>query len=404
MLNLDQFMDIRFLQKQGHSVREIARLTGHSRNTVRKMLRADGSPRPTRRECKSILDPFKDYLRQRWQEHGLSSVRLHQEIVALGFLGCSKLVSRFIARLRRSIQVSQRLTVRFETPPGEQAQCDWAEVGRFAMPDGIMARVYAFVMVLSFSRYMYIEFTRSMRVDVLIRCHQSAFAFFGGWPKRILYDNMRQVVIRPDRVNPRFNDFARYYGFEVKRHRPYRPRTKGKVERMVGYVRGNFLNGRSFAGMEDLNGQGRQWLGSVANVRVHATTGARPCDLLLEEPLTPIAGQQPYHLIHSVTRRVGAEALVRFERSDYSVPAGLVGQQVYVDASAGRILIRTKDLVVAEHERAKEAGQRVEAPVHVRERWQRSLEARPAPPKGCHITFAEEVQVRPLAVYAEVSS
>ena len=95
---------------------------------------------------------------------------------------------------------------------------------------------------------------------------------------------------------------------------------------------------------------------------------------------------------------------MRVERSDYSVPAGLVGQQVYLDASAGRILIRTKDLVVAEHERAKEAGQRVEAPVHVRERWQRSLEARPVPPKGCHITFAEEVQVRPLAVYAEVSS
>ena len=150
MLNLDQFMDIRFLHRQGHSVREIARLTGHSRNTVRKMLRADASPRPTRRECKSILAPFKEYLRQRWQEHGLSSVRLHQEIASQGFVGCTKLVSRFIARLHSSIQVSQRLTVRFETPPGEQAQCDWAEVGRFAMPDGVMARVYAFVMVLSF--------------------------------------------------------------------------------------------------------------------------------------------------------------------------------------------------------------------------------------------------------------
>jgi hypothetical protein len=91
-------------------------------------------------------------------------------------------------------------------------------------------------MVLSFPRYLYPEFTRSMRVDTLMRCHQNAFAFFGGWPKRILYDNMRQVVARPERINPRFHDFARYYGFEVRHRRPYRPRTKGKVERSLATI------------------------------------------------------------------------------------------------------------------------------------------------------------------------
>lgn len=235
-------------------------------------------------------------------------------------------------------------------------------------------------------------------------CHQNAFAFFGGWPKRVLYDNMKQVVVRPDRINARFHDFTRYHGFEVKRHRPYRPRTKGKVERMVAYLRDSLLNGRTFTGLDDLNAQARQWLATVANVRVHATTQARPCDLLLQETLTPSAGQPPYQLVRSETRRVSAEALVRFACSDYSVPAGLVGERVYVEASASRILIRTRDLVVAEHDRATTPGQRIEAPVHVRERWQRSLAPRrAAPPRDCHVTFTDAVAQRPLTTYAEVA-
>jgi transposase len=404
MLTLDQFMDIRFLHRQGHSVREIARLSGHSRNTVRRMLRAEHSPRPTPRSRPTAIDGFKDYLQQRWTEHQLSAVRLHQEIIAQGYGGGMRSVRRFIAKLRSAHQVSRKLTVRFETPPGEQAQADWAEVGRYPQPDGRVIRVYAFVMVLGYSRCLYVEFTRSMRVDALIRCHQNAFAFFGGWPRRILYDNMRQVVVRSDRVNPRFADFARYHGFEVKRHRPYRPRTKGKVERMVHYVKDNFLKARSFTGLAEINAAGRHWLGSVANVRVHATTQARPCDLLLEEKLTPVAGIVPYQLSESTQRTVGVEALVRFEGSDYSVPAGLVGARVYVEASATKILIRTKDLIVAEHERASARGAKIEAPRHVRERWQRSLQARIEPSAPlCRIDFSPEVQVRPLSHYAEVA-
>jgi transposase len=404
MLNLDQFMDICFLRKQGHSIREIAQRTGHSRNTVRKLLRASSAPQPARRARASKLAPYHDYLRERWQAHGLSAVRLHAEIAAQGFQGCVRLVRRFLEPLRRAVSVSDKLTVRFETPPGEQAQCDWAEVLRTTLPDGTPIRLYAFVMVLGYSRYLYVEFTRSMKLETLIRCHQNAFAFFGGWPKRVLYDNMKQVVVRPDRINTRFHDFTRYHGFEVKRHRPYRPRTKGKVERMVAYIRDSFLNGRTFTGLDDLNAQARQWLATVANVRIHATTQARPCDLLLQETLTPVAGQPPYQLIRSETRRVSAEALVRFERSDYSVPAGLVGERVYVEASASKILIRTRDLVVAEHGRATAAGQRIEAPVHVRERWQRSLAPRRAPPpRGCHVTFTDAVEQRPLTTYAEVA-
>lgn len=405
MLNLDQFMNICFLQKQGHSVREIARMTGHSRNTARKLLRAKRAPVPAPRVRASKLDPYKPYLTERWQAHGLSAVRLLPEIIAQGFAGSPQIVRRFLQTLKATRHTDQALTVRFETPPGEQAQCDWAEVGRYPQPDGTSIRVYAFVMVLGFSRYLYVEFTRSMTLATLIRCHQNAFAFFGGWPRRILYDNMRQVVVGPERINARFLDFTRHHGFEVKRCRPYRPRTKGKVERSVSYLRDSFLNGRTFAGLEDLNAQGRHWLGSVANVRVHGTTQARPCDRLLEETLTPCAGLNAYQVAHSTARTVGVEALVRYEKSDYSVPARWVGTRVTVDAGDNVIVIRAKDLIVAEHRIATAAGQRIESPSHVRERWARSVPTLvPPPPKGCHITFSATVQVRPLAVYAEVSA
>jgi transposase len=407
MLNLDQFMNIRFLHRQGHSVRAIARLTGHSRNTVRKLLRSNRAPAPTPRARPSMLDPYKDYLTERWQTYGLSAARLHPEIQAQGFAGSLKIVRRFLQSLRAERRIDAKLTVRFETPPGEQAQCDWAEVGRYPQPDGTTIKVYVFVMILCYSRYLYIEFTRSMALSTLIRCHQNAFAFFGGWPKRILYDNMRQVVVGPNRTNPRFLDFCRHYGFEAIRHRPFRPRTKGKVERTVGYVRSSFLNGRTFTGLDDINAQGRHWLGGVANVRIHGTTQARPCDRLLEETLTPVSAANFYQICRSTDRdrTVDAEAIVRFERSIYSVPARFVGARVSVDAGASFIVIRSKDLIIAEHPRATAPGQRIEAPAHVKERWERSTRPPvPPPPQGCHITFAETVQARSLELYAEAAT
>ena len=207
MLSPDQFMDIALLHKQGRSLREIAKLTGHSRNTIRRVIR-EKVPRAFRTPSRpSKLDPFKDYLRGRFLEHGLSAVRLFAEVRAMGFAGSEIIVRRYIHTLRDSL--SAKLTVRFETPPGEQAQADWAEVGRFTLPGGDVVRLYVFVMVLSFSRALYIEFTRSMRVETLIRCNQNAFAFLGGWPRKILYDNMRQVVIGPERIQSAFPRLCR---------------------------------------------------------------------------------------------------------------------------------------------------------------------------------------------------
>jgi transposase len=293
MLELDQFMNIHLLRKEGHSIRRIARLSGHSRNTVRKVLKERAPRPPQKRAYHSQLDEFKAYLRQRYLEHQLSAVRLTEEIRTMGFKGSVVIVRRFLHQLHQSNQISKKLTVRFESPPGKQAQCDWTEVGRYPLADGRRFYVYAFVMVLSYSRMRYVEFTTSMRQEVLIGCHQRAFEYFGGVPETILYDNMKQIRIGPGRLHPLFVDFATHYGFGIQSHRPWCPRTKGKVERSIGYVKDNFLRGRQFAGLADLNAQRWTWM-QAANSKVHATTGRIPSDLLLEEGLQPLAGLRPW--------------------------------------------------------------------------------------------------------------
>lgn len=259
MIKVDQFMDIKELQQQGHSIRDIARITGLARNTIRKVLRGEHAMKMQPSPRDSLLDPFKDYLCQRFQEHGLSAVRLLEEIQPMGYTGSIATLRRYVSTLRQTARRQGKLTVRFETPPGQQAQADWAYCGRFPLPDGRIVPVYAFVMVLSFSRMLFVRFTTSMRMRELLECHQEAFAYFGGWPGCILYDNMKQVKLSAFQWNEQFLDFAQHYGFVPKTHRVRRPRTKGKVERMVDYLKDDFLTGRTFHGLDDLNAQARQW-------------------------------------------------------------------------------------------------------------------------------------------------
>jgi transposase len=320
MLNLDQFMNIRFLHKQGHSAREIARLTGHSRNTVRKLLQAKRPPTSTTRVRASKLDAYKAYLTERWQAHGLSAVRLQPEIAAQGFTGSVKILRRFLHTLKAARHTDQALTVRFETPPGEQAQCDWAEVGRYPHPDGTSIRVYAFVMVLGYSRYLYVEFTRSMTLATLIRCHQNAFAFFGGWPRRILYDNMRQVVVGPERINARFLDFTRHHGFEVKRCRPYRPEPKARWSAAFPICATAFqwphLHGLDDPTPRAATGSAVSPISGYTPRRRH---DQRP---LLEETLTP-RRSQPYQVAHCPAhRRRRSAGALREERLLSAGPLG----------------------------------------------------------------------------------
>jgi transposase len=384
MLTVEDWMDVKVLHKEGCSVREIARQTGHSRNTIRKALQQK-APEPFKKPHRcSKLSSFKPYIEKRYQECGLSAVRLLSEIRPMGYTGSERTLQRFLEGKRVTRRALSKLTVRFETPPGKQAQADWAYCGQHPVsPHRLGAlnagddkdekvSIYVFVIVLGFSRMMYIEFTTAMNAFELLRCHINAFEFFGGWTEEILYDNMAQVRLPDGSLNPLFVDFASHYDFAIKTHRVRRPRTKGKVERMVDYVKDNFLNGRSFADLADLSAHALRWLNHTANVRIHATTEQKPVDLLAREGLTRLDSAPVYQLATKSLRKVDKEGFISLARSRYSVPPEHSGKTLLVTSSGQKVFIRSADRIVAEHTAATKPRSCVVQSEHVAETWRLS--------------------------------
>ncbi len=404
MLRPEDWMDIGLLHREGHSIKSIARMSGCSRNTVRKVVRQKIPRRASRTVRPSKLDPYKEYVKERFESCRLSAVRIHGEIRSMGYAGSIVILRRYVRSLRPAAERKKKLTVRYETPPGKQAQADWAYCGRFADALGRMTPIYVFVMVLSFSRMLFVRFTRSMKLAELIGCHLEAFAFFGGWPEQFLYDNMKQVRLGPDEWNPLFLDFVNHYGLVPKTHRIRRPRTKGKVERAVDYVKDNFLNGRTFDGLEDLNAQGRHWLDTTANVRIHGTTGEQPVVLWQQEGLVPIGSIVPYEIVEYVSRKADWESFVRFDRRRYSVPPAYAGKELLVGRRGEQIVVRSGDCVIAEHRVGPRVGDCVADPDHIAALWTLTLgrTASEIVPKW-DVRFTSSVDARPLSVYQEVT-
>lgn len=216
---------------------------------------------------------------------------------------------------------------------------------------------------------------------------------------------MKQVRLDKRTLNAGFVDFAEHYAFSIRTHRPFRPQTKGKVERMVGYVKSNFLNARQFADLDDLNTQARVWLEQTANTRIHQTTHHRPSDLLPKENLIAASSIGHYRITEYSNRIVNSEARVLYEHSHYSVPAIAVGQNVTVQACPNNITIRLGDTIIAEHIRSQTPGQHVVLEHHLKEHWdhvlaQASLKRTVAP---CwSIGRISAVEQRSLSVYQEV--
>ena len=288
-------MEIRVLARQGFGVREISRELGLSRNTVRKYLRDCAAPVCVRRSGGAHkLDPFKAYLHDRvrgahpvW----LPATVLLEEIRVQGYDGG---LTRLRAYLRALKPAPRDVLVRFETEPGDQMQVDWIVFRRGKLP------LSAFVATLGYSRASYVEFVTNEQLPTLLGCHERAFDFFGGVVREVLYDNMKTVVIGRNaygrglhRYQPTFLDFAKHYGFVPRLCKPYRAKTKGKVERFNGYLRRSFYNplasrlaqDRLWLDADTANAEVMRWLRDTANVRLHATTGQAPLSrLTLEQP------------------------------------------------------------------------------------------------------------------------
>lgn len=297
MLTVEERMELELLKRHGTSIRALARLTGRSRNTVRRYLR-NGELPPTRKkvECRpEKLDPFKGYIIERMKAAApdrIPATVLYREIQTRGYQGGLTRLRIFVSGLLPSPATEP--VVRFETEPGQQMQADWATVGRGA------GKLKVFIGTLGWSRATYVEFCDDERVETLIAAHEHAFLAFGGAPQEILYDNMKTVVLERNtygrgvhRFHPSFFDYARHVGVLPRLCQPYRAQTKGKVERFIGYLKRSFwvpfVATMRQAGLTPdkhaANAAVARWLREVANARVHATTQEVPADrLLIEQP------------------------------------------------------------------------------------------------------------------------
>jgi len=293
MLTQEQCVEIRVLSRQGKSIRGIAKELGVSRNTVREHLR-DPHPRRYGPRLPRVtkLDPYRAYLESRIaaaHPRWISATVLLREIREQGYRGGIDQLKALIRPLR---PLKDDPLVRFETAPGEQLQADFTHIRRGQSP------LLAFVATLGFSRASFVRFTEREDAATLSRCIVAALEYFGGVPQHLLLDNPATVVIERDaygagqhRFHPQLLQIAEQYGFVPRLCRPYRAKTKGKVERFNRYLKESFVlplaTTLKQAGItldvETANAHVGPWLERVANRRLHATTGEIPAEQLVLE-------------------------------------------------------------------------------------------------------------------------
>jgi len=326
-------MEIRSDRQKGMNYTELGRKYNVDPRTAKRYAKSPQrpeyaltGPKPTK------LDDYKQQIDIWLEEAPYSAVRVLEKLTEQGFDGKYSIVKEYVRS--KKMDNNEKATVRFETMPGLQAQMDWGFFDDYLIyENGAAKKLYCFLLILGYSRARYIEFVTDMTTNKMICCHQNAFRYFGGYPEEILYDNMKQVVIKrllkqeDSTLNRQFEDFAGFYGFRPILCRPYRGQTKGKVERTIQFVRDNFMVGIQYDSLNYLNGQALAWCNKV-NSRVHATTNAVPFERLRKEGLNPL--KREYIIDRLNLRRVQKDCLISYAGNQYSVPSEYVGKDVAV--------------------------------------------------------------------------
>ncbi len=317
------------LRNAGHRQKEIAERLGVSDRMVRYYL--NPKPEAQRALNHSLLDPFREYITAKIDESpNYNLVVLRKELVLQGYAGGMTILRVFAKQARD--EAVKRAVIRFETMPAQQAQVDWKEAGVWEI-DGIPRKVYAFVMLLGYSRRAYVRFTLDMKSATLLACHVEAFKHFCGVIREILYDNMKTAWLNRGgvwEVHPALLAFAAHCGFEPKRCKVRRPQTKGKVERFIGYLGNHFLpmaRTMNLMSIDDLNAAVNTWLEEVNDEPIRAFCETRnerfERERTLFTPFVPAAAPDVRACEEVV---VSLEGLVRFETNRYSVPARYLGK------------------------------------------------------------------------------
>jgi transposase len=388
MLRKEDFAVIKSLHNRGVFLKDIAEELGVHPKTVSRALKNGGAPERKRSESK--LAPYQAKIDQLLQENVWNAQVILREIQAEGYTGGYTILRQYIQPKRE--QRPARATVRFETRPGEQLQSDWGEV--VVEIAGQASKVHFILNELGYCRRFHFWCTDSADGEHTYEGLIRSFEYFGGVTEEVLVDNQKCAVLEhPTHGKPCFNerfvDLSEHYGFTPRACRPYRARTKGKDERMVGYVKGNFfVRYRSFESWVHLNQLAERWLAEEADQRLQGTVKEVVAERFeREKPALKPLPKIRYDTSYFESRRVAYDSYIDVRGNRYSVPAELIGQRVAVRIGLdGTLRIYQAETLVATHLlRSRQEGWST-VPAHHVELWKDAL----------------RVEQRPLTAYEEV--
>lgn len=361
MVTQHEWAEINKLLTKGLSVPQVSEICGRTTTTLYHLISTNGPKVKKKGDSKKLvgISRFEKLLKKKIKIGIVNGKKLLRELNNEGYNGSYATLNRYLKiNFSDSIIANKRFnpfkntkrknlrdykrSIRFETNLGEQAQVDWGSFGRIII-NGKEEKLSAFVFTLSYSRVPYIEFVIKQNLQTLIQCHINAFTNLGV-PKEVIYDNMKTVVIRREKVpkgidtihyKPEFLDFAKHYHFTVATCPPYWPRAKGKVEATIKFLRNNFMQGMKFGrdchSLEELNRKVKIWIKEESN-RIHGTVGVKPIDRLKEEKLSlrSVDGILPYQVSCFEERRCTKDAMVNYKYNFYSVPDEYARKRVFV--------------------------------------------------------------------------
>jgi transposase len=316
----------------------------------------------------ALTDPYLDFIRDTLRQYPrLRSTRLYQMLHQRGYAGSVVQLRRLVRSLRPT---KQEAFLRLTMLPGEQAQADWAHFGQVRV-GAAMRKLSCFVITLSYSRALWVEFFFDQSIENLLLGHVHAFQDWGGVPRSILYDNMKSVVAerRGDAVHfhPRLLELCAHYHFDARPCRPARGNEKGRVERAIQYIRHSFFTARSFASPADLNRQALIWRGEIAHERPWpGDDSRRVIEAFAEEKPRLIA--LPVHAFETdLVRPIRSDKTiyVRFDQNDYSIPPEAVGKPLTLMANPDLVRLLDGATEIARHRRSYGRHERIEDAAHI---------------------------------------
>ena len=361
---------VRYYHVEKWRVGTIAYQLGVHHSTVKRVLSQTGIPKTQLLSQPSIIDPFLPFILEILKKHSrLTASRIYAMIGERGYKGGPDHFRHMMTLYRPKPRAEAYLRLR--TLPGEQGQVDWGHFG-YVIIGKARRPLMAFVMVLSFSRKIFLRFYFNQRMENFLRGHEAAFTYWNGVPRVLLYDNLRSAVLERQgeaiRFHPTLLEFSAHYRFEPRPVAVARGNEKGRVERAIRYVRDNFFAGRVWKDIDDLNAQAQLWCDGTASDRPCPEDRSKTVNavFLQEQPQLLSLPDNPYLTQERETVHVGKTPYVRFDLNDYSVPDTLTRCSLTVLATLNKVTILNGGNIVAEHIRSFDKAQQIEDESHIK--------------------------------------